>query len=247
MVPSQRERFRLNAAGDFYVENGQCITCLAPEHAAPALMGFHKDPTGSNRESHCYFARQPQSQDEIYRAIRAVWSGCCGALRYAGTDPEVIRRLTDLGLEGQVDARPLNQDRPVLYRQPRVVRDHVTFTVMGGGIDAPAVMAVVAKWLVGSRSPFGSVTDVESHADSARVTYSWYEKVRGMLLTVKRSQDGPESWLLIVGTGDGHVGTMGISFLVDDCLRGDHRVSAIRWYTRDDWNAGHTRWTSLPC
>ena len=97
-----RPRFRLNAPGDFYVADGECLTCLLPAQAAPALMGLHEDEP-SNCESHCFFARQPQSTAEIETAIQAIWSSCCRALRYSGRDAAVLARLEALGLEGQCD------------------------------------------------------------------------------------------------------------------------------------------------
>jgi hypothetical protein len=36
-------RFRLNAPGDFFVEDGCCISCTAPEHEAPELMAHDED------------------------------------------------------------------------------------------------------------------------------------------------------------------------------------------------------------
>jgi hypothetical protein len=84
-----RQAFKLNAPGDFYVEDGLCIACTAPEHEAPDLMAH----TGDGRTYHCYFKRQPQTPAELERAVRAVEVGCCGAVRYAGHDAEIIRRL----------------------------------------------------------------------------------------------------------------------------------------------------------
>lgn len=97
-----RPRFRLNAPGDFYVADGECITCLLPSHAAPSLMELHEDE-GGNRHAHCFFAQQPQSPAEIEAAIQAVWSSCCRSLRYAGRDAAVLARLKALGLEDQCD------------------------------------------------------------------------------------------------------------------------------------------------
>jgi len=65
-------------------------------------MGLHEDEL-SNRESHCFFARQPQSPAEIEGAIQAIGSSCCGALRYGGRDAVVLARLKALGLEDQCD------------------------------------------------------------------------------------------------------------------------------------------------
>jgi hypothetical protein len=59
-----KERYHRNVPGDFYVENGMCITCCAPEYAAPELMGFFSDPDGSDKRPHCYFKRQPRGRNK---------------------------------------------------------------------------------------------------------------------------------------------------------------------------------------
>jgi len=91
------ERTPLNAEGDFYVVKDMCITCLAPEHEAPELMGLD-EATG------CYFRRQPQTREELEHAIEAVHASCVAALRYAGSDPEILERLRAKGEKAQCDA-----------------------------------------------------------------------------------------------------------------------------------------------
>jgi hypothetical protein len=93
----EQRRYPLNAVGDFYVADGMCIACTAPEHEAPDLMAH--DPS-AHAGYHCYFKRQPKTPEELERAIRAVAVGCCGAVRYGGRDPEVIRRLTSSWFRG---------------------------------------------------------------------------------------------------------------------------------------------------
>jgi hypothetical protein len=85
-----KERFPKNVEGPFFVVNGECIACMAPEHEAPDLMGFDQDA------SHCYFKKQPLTQEELERATRAVWVSCCGAVQYSGDDPAVHRRIAEL-------------------------------------------------------------------------------------------------------------------------------------------------------
>src|SRR6185312_16745977 len=81
------ERTPRNASGPFYVVKGGCISCGAPEAEAPDLMAFDE------RETSCYFRRQPETPDETYRAVRAVRVSCCEAVRYGGTDPAILARL----------------------------------------------------------------------------------------------------------------------------------------------------------
>jgi len=80
----------LNAPGPFYVGRDECISCRAPEHEAPDLMSFDEE-RGS-----CYFLRQPTTPEETERAIQAVGVSCCGAVRYAGSDPKILQRLAEV-------------------------------------------------------------------------------------------------------------------------------------------------------
>jgi hypothetical protein len=82
-----------NAPGPFYVQSAECISCRAPESVAPDLIGFFEDPSGTGRESHCYFKKQPETVGEIDRAVKAVQSNCCGSYRYAGSDSEIKKKL----------------------------------------------------------------------------------------------------------------------------------------------------------
>jgi hypothetical protein len=81
-----------NAPGPSCVMKDECISCGAPELEARGLMAYDEE------HSRCFFVRQPANPDDKYRAIRAVWVSCCGAVRYEGTDPAVINRLERLGV-----------------------------------------------------------------------------------------------------------------------------------------------------
>ena len=78
-----------NAPGSFYVIQGLCLACTAPEAEAPDLIA-HDEP-----DYHCYFKKQPSTQEEIDRAIKAVIVGCCGSVRYAGVDRAVLERISE--------------------------------------------------------------------------------------------------------------------------------------------------------
>lgn len=47
----------------------------------------------TDNNSDTYFVRQPSTPDEVERACRALDSCCVAALRYGGSDPNIIRRL----------------------------------------------------------------------------------------------------------------------------------------------------------
>jgi hypothetical protein len=98
----QHRRHTLNAAGDFYVADGMCIACTAPEHEAPDLMSHSPE---AHAGYHCHFKCQPTTPDEWQRAVMAVAVGCCGAVRYGGTDPAILRRLAELSAADMCDQR----------------------------------------------------------------------------------------------------------------------------------------------
>jgi hypothetical protein len=81
------KRCPLNAPGPFYTM-GQCLACEAPEAEAPDLLA---PLTGGNCTT--YFARQPETPDEVERACRAIRVCCVMDLRYGGTDRAIIERL----------------------------------------------------------------------------------------------------------------------------------------------------------
>jgi hypothetical protein len=97
------EAYPENAQGPFYVEKDMCIICGAPESVAPDLIGFHEDPSGTDAESHCYFKKQPQTPEEIDRAVKAVRANCCGCYWYAGSDPEVKKKLRNAGCGSAIE------------------------------------------------------------------------------------------------------------------------------------------------
>lgn len=105
MAMSQRkfESYPENAHGAFYVQKDLCIACRAPESVAPDLIGFYVDPFGTNRMSHCYFRKQPETAGELDRAIKAVGVSCCAAYRYAGVDCAVKEKLRLAGEDAAID------------------------------------------------------------------------------------------------------------------------------------------------
>lgn len=82
----------MNLPGAFYVVNQDCMTCGYPHVLAPDLMAWEMNSEG--REAHCYFRKQPETSQEIEQAVNAVKGSCCGALRYSGSDPEIIKRMS---------------------------------------------------------------------------------------------------------------------------------------------------------
>lgn len=113
------ERFPENAQGDFYVENQACTACGAPQFAAPDLIDHSKREYG-----HCFFKKQPQTPEEIGRAIHAMKVSCVGGIRYGGKNEAILQRLYNLGLEKECDHLPN-------YLAVAGLRNKVRFTYAG--------------------------------------------------------------------------------------------------------------------
>jgi hypothetical protein len=93
--PPHQGSHPLNAPGPFYVGNGECISCGVPHVVAPELMAWESSP--NDPHGHCYFKRQPDEPWELKQALAAINASCCGAIYYAGSDPEVLRAIRDSG------------------------------------------------------------------------------------------------------------------------------------------------------
>jgi len=86
-------RYPENVKGDFYttgtLESGaECLDCGLPESEAPDLLA----PMGDDHYD-TYFIKQPESEEEVERAIAACLSCCTAALRYSGKDKKILKRL----------------------------------------------------------------------------------------------------------------------------------------------------------
>src|SRR5438477_9671707 len=92
------QRVPQNAPGDFYVQAGCCTKCCMVHGEAPNLLN---DPSQPFEE--CYFRRQPQTPQEFEQAVAAICVSEVCALRYAGCDPQILRKLHEHGLAGQCD------------------------------------------------------------------------------------------------------------------------------------------------
>jgi len=94
------DRYYENSQGDFYVENEVCTACGAPQAEAPDLIEHSK------LHGHCYFKKQPETDDEIERAINAIAVSCISGLRYCGTNEKILKRLYEIGEGAQCDHKP---------------------------------------------------------------------------------------------------------------------------------------------
>lgn len=104
------QRVPANAPGDFYVEAGLCTRCCLPHTEVPELLNDPEQPF-----EECFFRRQPQTPEEIDRAINAISMSEVCALRYGGTDPNIIAKLRTRGCGHVCDHTPEGE----AWRTPR--------------------------------------------------------------------------------------------------------------------------------
>ena len=50
-------------------------------------------------DASCYFTRQPQTPEEIERALRAIEYCCINAVGYEGNNPAILARIAELMAE----------------------------------------------------------------------------------------------------------------------------------------------------
>jgi len=107
LVTPKFEREPDNAPGPFYVVKDLCILCALPPETAPQNITWDAEfqSTGCvGCGNHCRVERQPQTADELARVIEAACGSCVEAIRYCGTDPEILARFRAEGLERLCDA-----------------------------------------------------------------------------------------------------------------------------------------------
>ncbi len=208
----QRERNPKNAPGPFYVEGNHCISCGAPEAEAATLV------TGCASEEGCYVFKQPETAQEVNAAIRAMHVSCIQVYRYGGTDPEIRRRLAELGHADLCDY-PL-EGRAVVIRD--LARFCLPMAEGAIGIGRLLLAALTTRYKDGhsTRPVAGSTHWAEfDYAASAK-----YGKPNEYTI----EQVGAGVWLL----SNEHRGV----WLHD--LLSSIGAEDIRWFSRDEWNAG---------
>lgn len=90
-----RPSHKANAPGDFYVEEGCCLTCAVPHTVAPDLFAW-----SDAEHTQCIVCKQPGNSEELDRMVAAFEVSDLECIRYKGTDRMIQIRLVRIG-EGQ--------------------------------------------------------------------------------------------------------------------------------------------------
>jgi hypothetical protein len=147
MANSIKNRYPLNK-GDFYINNGNCISCGTPQAEAPDIIEHGID-------GRCYFKKQPQTEIELDQAIGALMVSCIGALRYGGTEEKILKRLYENGLPELCDHIPKE-------KYPILIRDRVSLN-FDGHMDELASFLIQKYISIGTHVKVEKVQSDASH------------------------------------------------------------------------------------
>lgn len=222
-----------NVSGDFYVEDGCCITCMVPEFYAPDLMSFDES------NAHCFVAKQPTNENEIYQAIKATWAAEVGCIRYGGLDTEILRRLAEAGMSERCDEKEfIKKIKPIL-------RNYVAFEC--SEIKSARELAQQAKdYILSQNNEYiqHKVSKIKPDKSGVTFSFSWYENKFYPLWFNKI--DSINTWYIFHSPEYEEIGSRAISLQIDEWLRSDKKFTDIKWFTSRTWNRSLTEWQSNP-
>lgn len=215
--PDKPLRHPLNAPGDFYVEDGCCLSCDVPVETAPELFAY--------ADGHCHVKKQPSTPAELFRMIRTLREQEIGCIRFAGEEPALLRRIVEAG-QGHDCDEPL--PKQAAFRP----RDSVTFRVERGPKGLEALCADFTAWLRSGESELRKYHVEPPKADgpfSVVMRFGW---VKAPDHTLRWSRIGFRTVALQYLEGTYCYVPNVIGFLYD-WLASRSFATDVRWYTRD--------------
>ncbi|QDF03646.1 ferredoxin [Myxococcus xanthus] len=219
-MSKQHEPHPMNMPGDFYVVDQCCTACGVPTHIAPET--FATERLGGD----CYVQRQPTTPEEVDRALMVVRCQEFGCVRYRGTHPVILRRLTEAGEGDQCDAPLPAGIRPVLRNHVSVEAQRLDTRAW----ESAAVLERFRLWLTGQQ-PNYRTTHIKRSASSASFSFSWTENGFHEV-TANPIGDVPGRWLLQ------HAGNIPVSEIIAEWLKGAGELGAVQWYSQEEWERG---------
>lgn len=216
-----------NAPGDFYVEDGCCITCGVPLEEAPDVFAWAGEPN----ESHCVVANQPKTGSAVDRTLNAMWSGEIQCIRYRGADSDIVRRIVEMGYTDLCDQSISTDATPL-------VRSHARFSLLDEFAQPGQIAAAFLRHFDHSHSYNSDrqAREVQIDDTQATVEISWFKGVFHSIVFEKLA--APE-WHATMKPNSPEVG-IGLSRLVEKWLRDDDRVGNVRWFSEKQWQAGES-------
>jgi len=201
------------------------MACGAPESEAGDLMSH--DDSGQ-----CFFTRQPSTSNEVDAAIRAVWSSCCGAVRYGGTDSTILTRFANLGELLRCDIRPSPEP-------PIVVRDFARFEFRNPDSD-PSVrseLRQIMNFIADSVSnQYARNFGFRYWWSSGSFRHEWGPRPFKNSIRFHLRNEGKGRWLL--RTSENECARIGMAITIDNALRKSNLFQGIHWFSEDELSSG---------
>lgn len=171
--------------------------------------------------------RQPSTEDETDAAIRAVWASCCGAVRYGGSDPQILVRFAELDLSNQCDGE-LPSDHT------RIVRNCARFEygAPNGFLARRRALRQIIHQIAEALEAYPGHECFAfrrwSREASFRVRWGKFGKERGHTVRFKVVYQSASSWLLRISDND--VALTAFAIHVDKALQQKAGFRSIRWF-----------------
>lgn len=226
---SGRARHPLNCEGSFYVADGECMSCGAPEMEAEGLMAHAEG-------GHCYFASQPGTEEQTNSALRAMGASCCGAVRYGGIDRDILVRIERLGMSDQSDHPP-----PQVRSRPLLV---CSFELDLPSDSAREALDIVAT-LLSMPSKWKRRSEIRVSDAGASFQLSWGHDLLPQPASIDFTlvAHAEKRWKMRLS---GKNATVWSAASTDRALRNETSIRNIRWFEESDWPVLAGRGTSYP-
>jgi hypothetical protein len=206
----------------FHVVPDCCLLCGIPESIAPELFETGKD--------HCTVKRQPITEVEVDKVVRAMWSSEVDCIRYSGTDEVILTRLGQAGLSAQADD-------PRGANAVPLTRDRVTFT-LPGNLRGPDIATKIAAAFLNDLRRQG-MTVLPAFFGKSTVHLSWFRREFHSITFACAEEDQTMTAKLRSKSA-----LVGVAWCVDDWLRSSG-ATAISWQSNGNSESEKRRHTPI--
>jgi len=214
------DRYSENSQGDFYVEDGVCTSCGAPQAEAPDLIDHSKLEYG-----HCYFKKQPKTDGEIERAINAIAVSCISGLRYGGTDEKILKRLYEIGEGGQCDNKPIGNYKTLIW-------DTVIFEFNSSIQELSKLLTT--QIVLGETHLNKQIINFKIEDNNYfEFIYRWTNGATGNIFRCHFISNNQYRIEIAIEENGHEISIRGNSMTVNSILRSDNRISKIVWVDKD--------------
>lgn len=196
-----------NVPGAFYVVDGCCTRCGVPDVTAPEHF--------ADTDDHCFVRRQPATPRELDRVLLTVLQAEFRCVRYRGDDPDVLRRLAEMGEAETCDHPPPPDVAPVLRR-------HATFEAEDT-TSARELLAAFGAHLARLPAPRMHVRPLVGDAEHAVLEFAWFEDD---LHEVRCRREAPH-WHV-------QVDARAVATLLDGWLEQRPDLTRVGWFSDDE-------------